>query len=149
MSSFHGKTRPDAPRIPQDLLIESFHAFVGNGGGSSGGNNDSRFIAIMGTAFRLTEAQVDAEIPITWNFNFMFVNIQTNGKDGQTLMRLKEDGVGRATIGISAAATGDFRTGLSNVRIAAEAKTDFEFDFTASTNASTMLSRQMGLSFRS
>lgn len=116
--------------------------FIASPAGSAGANNDSRFIAPFGSIFRATEAQVDTDIPTAFHIESITVNLQTNGKDGNTIVSFNDDTVSVISVTIATTATGDFST-ASDVTIATGSNCDWEFDFSASTDGNTILCRQV------
>ena len=116
--------------------------FIASPAGTAGGNNDSRFIAPFGSVFRATEAQVDTDIPTFFSIESITVNIQTNGKDGNTIVSFNDDTVSIISITVATTATGDFSTS-DDVSIATNSNCDWEFDYSASTDGNTTVTRQV------
>jgi len=145
MSSFHGQTRPDLARIPQDLAtkgyVDSLGSFFGSSAGTPGANNDHRYTSPLGNVFRAVESQVNAQMPSSFVIGFMAIKIQLNAKSDVSIINFVDDGVSVVSVSILAGLTGDFVTS-SNVIVARDSLCNWDYDFTASSGPQTLTIRQ-------
>jgi len=123
MSSFHGQTRPDVPRIPQDLATKAYvdgqthDNFMMLGmsqqQGRTGGLGNT-FTGIWNRSGYSNEVNRSFPMGVPGTLSDMRLLVQANTTDGDTIMTNRKNiAPGNMTITIGAGLTGQF-TDLTN-----------------------------------
>jgi len=115
MSSFHGRTRPDEPRIPQDLATKGYVdtinvCMIGFFNNVNVGTNGVGYWGLFNGTNRVgfTTAQTDMGLGFGQYINF-HCNIRTNTKDGATIVGFRSSGFQtEVSLSVPASTTGEF-----------------------------------------
>jgi len=83
-----------------------------------------------------TEGDVDVPITFVYEVNRMRAVIQTNTKNGNTVLAFRDDGVSIGALTISASGTGSFDSGALTDSIVAGSLVNWVMDMTASSSGS-------------
>jgi len=135
MSSFHGRTRPDQPRIPQDLATKGYvdartHSLCDSAFLNTSSNNP---LFMWHVRISTLESQVQAPIHFDMTLTRLDVFVQNNSKDGDTVFSFRDDGVSLGIITVGTLLTGLFDSGALSDEIASGSLINFLDDLSAST----------------
>jgi len=119
MSSFHGQTRPDPPRIPQDLATKGYvddasthdHiSQVGIGLVDAAPTGAVEYCCIFGrTGLATQENQRQFSMAVNCTLSDLLVVIRTNTLDEEAIITMQVNTPdGNETVTVPAATTGDF-----------------------------------------
>jgi len=143
MSSFHGQTRPDVPRIPQDLATKAYvddttgdTMLVGQVSDTTLNNGSIQFNGYFSRgALSSNEFQREWIIPITATLSDLFISLRSNTMNDVTEHEVRIDGSTTAlAITIPASSSGVFSNTSDNVSIIAGQLMAFRLDGTASSS---------------
>lgn len=145
--SFFGRTRPDAPVIPQDLATKLYVDDAGIVGAYFIMGQEDILGAFHGVGFyspfdRTSDStEAAAQMPMT-NANTLIghnLNIQFNtNTTGNSLFNFRDDGADLNTLTVAFGVTGQFVSGLLSDSIAAGSLVNFSF-FTTDGDGSILL----------
>jgi len=142
MSSFHGQTRPDTPRIPQDLATKAYVDGV-QGDFFFMGTNVSDAVAptvaeycgyFGGKTFNFSGVARSTILPNAVKLDRLFVDNRLNTADDETIcsvFNITTDTVTIVTLTIPTLVTGIFSDIVNSVEFASGIIVSFEADATA------------------
>ena len=82
----------------------------------------------------VTESQVHGAIHFAFQLNRIFLNVNNNTKDGETIIGIRDDGSTVASVTLAANTTGEFITAALEVDIASGSDVNWIVDSTASSS---------------